>query len=127
MNQRLWRVYFCNAHSDQWWVRLLRPGFQHVVMWTWHEESQRAVVIDTGRNGIEIDVIDRHRLAEVEHHLMAELYATLVTIEIPDALQGSAFGPLHCGTVAAHLLGVKWWKALTPWRLYRTLTKETPR
>lgn len=103
------------------WLRWLRPGFRHCF-----------VALDDGIEWLTVDPL-LHRLEVRASGLSSEFDLAseyrrmdLVVLEValaPVALRAAPPGLFTCVETAKRLLGIRAWRILTPWQLYRFLSR----
>lgn len=112
----------CKEKLIYWFIKKLRPGFQHVCAFRKAEQFQGWIKIDSYSCGIAIEEItDPFFLEELEGRINLGLaHAVLVWSNTSDVFMPRAF--LTCVSVIKHLIGVKS-RALTPFGLYKFLKR----
>jgi hypothetical protein len=128
-----WFVVFQNMEKPEygapkkekliyWFIKKLRPGFQHVCAFREAAEFQGWLKIDSYSCGIAIEEItDPFFLEELEGRVNLGLASVVpVFSSTSDVFMPRAF--LTCVSVVKHLLGVKSW-AVTPFGLFKFLKR----
>lgn len=120
--QRAWVVF--SGQADLPWLRLLRPGFRHCY-----------VLINDGEHWMSIDPLSCHTEVMVHHiapafDLPGWLRARNLTVVQADVRPQSRPAPwsvYSCVEVVKRILGLQDFWVLTPYQLYRRLTRDANR
>ena len=116
-----WLVFFCGGGPrGGWWDWFLRPAFRHVVAVRLVWDLRAWVVFDPSRDRTEILLLPNGPKADEEiARLMARATAVLrITARDERGMGAPVFG---CVAAVKALLGIRSWRALGPYGLYRQL------
>jgi hypothetical protein len=122
--ERAYAVF--SPRADLWWLRLLKPGFRHCFVVLCNGE--RLVAVEPLASRIEICSIDAPLGPDAFLESLEALGMKVVRAGISRAQdKGWRFGIFTCVEVVKRILGVEAWLAITPYRLYRRLSKPARR
>ncbi len=118
--QKMWIVF--SDQTDLPWLRLLKKGYRHCF-----------VLIHDGKNWISIDPM-AHYMDVLVHHVdgdfdfpvwLAERGHMVVPAEFEcNALRPCPLMPFSCVEVCKRILGIRHRLIITPWALYRHVTRK---
>ena len=117
---RAWVVF--SGQAELWWLRLLRPGFRHCF-----------VALNDGRHWVVVDPLapftDVAVLGIGAGYDLPGWFRGLGMIVLPAPMRpGHArpapWGPFTCVEAVKRVLGLHAPLVLTPWQLYRRLTRS---
>jgi hypothetical protein len=113
-----WYVAFYPSPNKSIWTRWLKRGFQHCCAFA--PDEGRWLLVD-GAFDVTIIRAVHDPVAATFWALLKERGATVLLVPVTTS---SVYAPrliATCATLAASLVGVRGFCALTPYRLYRTL------
>ena len=117
--RKAWVVF--SGQTDLAWLRLLKPGFRHCFVLL--NDGQRWVTLDPLSNYMEVAV---HHYVPPEFDLPRWLAARgfkVVQSEIAHEKKPAPFMLFTCVEAVKRVLGLHKRFIITPWQLYRHLTK----
>jgi hypothetical protein len=104
-----------------WWLRWLKPGFRHCFVLL--GGARHWVVIDPTAAFTDVGVWDRAAAPDLPRRL-ARLGLVLAPAPLRrDAIRPAAWAPFTCVEAVKRTLGLRAPWAMTPWGLYRHLTR----
>lgn len=116
---RAW-VVFC-GEAELWWLKLLRPGFRHCF-----------VMLNDGRHWVVIDPLAPFTEVSVPAvppgYDLPGWFRRLGLVAVParldhDRRRPAPWGPFTCVEAVKRVLGLHAPFVVTPWQLYRRLTR----
>ncbi len=117
---RAW-VVFCD-NTDLPWLRLLRPGFRHCFAVL--NDGSRWIAVDPLAQMLEVSVPPVTADFDLPGWFAASGH-TVVATTIPSGLRTPApWGPFTCVETCKRLIGLHDFFVVTPWQLYRRLTRQ---
>lgn len=113
-------VVFC-GQAELWWLRLLRPGFRHCFVAL--HDGRHWVVVDPLAPFTDVAVLDLPPAYDLPGWFRG-LGLTVVRARLRRGLVRPApWGPFTCVEAVKRVLGLHAPFVLTPWQLYRRLTR----
>jgi hypothetical protein len=115
-----WYVIFMDSAARPWWVRLCRPGFQHVEAIAWDEAAGRWILFAPQ---VECGLIRAYTAAEFSAY-MAAVAKRRATVVLARQMTGAPCRPrlfATCVTAISALLGLPGVCPVSPYGLYRKL------
>lgn len=105
-------------HGDGLLSRLLKRGFRHVFILV--DDGTYWIAID-GRDGLPVIRVEAASDFDIANHYRAQ---GMTVVEAAQAATAPSrmFAPCNCVGLTAAVLGLSC-RAITPWRLYRELTR----
>lgn len=116
-------VFTSSPHSWwSWWNLFTRPGFEHVVLFTYSEADGIWLYIDWAFSGLRVWLLSSREMSDIMGFLKKR-DATVVRMSRSENLRGLYFTPAYCVAVVRHILGIPGWTFMTPYQLYRKMIK----
>lgn len=116
----VWYVAFVDGEKAWWW-RFVRPGFRHVIAFAWQERAKAWLIVSPEmRDTSVIRLLDEAEFTAL-YAFLAARRAHLLLARTALEPQRRLFRPWICSLVVGALLGVAPRRALSPFRLYRSL------
>lgn len=104
-----------------WWLRLLRPGFRHVMVALYRPGHW--VVVNPLAHRMTLDIVPEAAGTDLAAWFRAQGHTVVETTTRRPPRQQAPWAPLTCVEVAKRLLGLRARWVLTPYALYRALGK----
>jgi hypothetical protein len=117
--QNAWVIF--SGHADMAWLKILKPGFRHC-----------SVLMNDGQSWISYDPLSNYTDITV-HHLPAEFNLprwmedrghTVLPAKMNKPKRPAPFSIFSCVEAVKRSLGIHARLIITPWQLYRHLTKS---
>lgn len=118
-NLKAWVVF--SAQADMPWLKILKPGFRHC-----------SVILNDGKNWIGFDPLSNYTDISV-HHVpvdfnlplwMRDRGHTVISASLERPGKPAPWGLLTCVEAVKRVLGIHKRFILTPWQLYRHLSRR---
>lgn len=118
--RRAWVVF---AGSDLRWLRLLKPGFRHcfVVL----RDGAHWIALDPLAPHTELTVLPLPADFDLPGWFAAQGHAVAPAALRRDRRRPAPWAPFTCVEAVKRVLGLHARSVLTPWQLYRHLTRTT--
>ena len=115
---KAWVVF--SAQADMAWLKILKPGFRHC-----------AVLLHDGQRWITIDPLSNYTDISVHHvpsdfdlpRWMCSRGHIVVPAPLKRTMRPAPWSVFSCVEAVKRILGIHKRSILTPWQLYRHLTK----
>lgn len=111
-------VVFTGA-TELWWLRLLRPGFQHCFVAL--HDGARWITCDPLSHRLEIAVQPVPADFDLAAHYRERGLTVVEVTPPPVPLRSAPLGPFTCVETVKRVLGLRARRVLTPWQLCRYL------
>jgi len=117
-------VVFTDAREIAW-LRLLRPGFRHVLVALWLPGGGW-IVINPLSHHVRVDPVAALEPAALASWFRAQGHTVIETMTRRAPRREAPWAPMTCVEVVKRLLGIHARWVWTPWALYRILAREGP-
>lgn len=117
-----WVVF--SGEADLWWLKVLKPGFRHCFVVA--RDHHQWIVLDPLSPHVELAVLPLPVAFDLPHWLRAQ---NMTVIHAPITRQYNRAAPLgwfSCVELIKRFLGIHARSIITPWQLYRFLTRTDP-
>lgn len=119
---REWFVAFVDSgRRPVWWMRFVKPGFRHVLAFSYDIQSNQWIFFDPGHERLRLEVLegdDLDIIVSIIRQRGGKILRTKAQVQKSRRVRVFA----TCVTAVCHLLGCPC--ALTPHGLYRILLKR---
>ncbi len=105
-----------------WWNLFTRPGFEHVVLFSYSEDKGLWTYIDWSYHGLKIWLLSSNELSTIMD-IFNKREATVVKMSQGERFSESWFTSVYCVAAVRHILGIPGWTFMTPYYLYRKMIK----
>lgn len=105
-----------------WWLRGLKPGFRHcfVVL----GDEKRWVVIDPASCFTDVAALDRAERPDLPDWFRTQGFTVARAPLLRNAARAAPWRPFTCVEAVKRILGLRAPAALTPWGLYRSISRN---
>jgi len=117
-------VVFTDAREIPW-LRLLRPGFRHVLV-ALRLPGGGWIVVNPLSHQIRVDPVAALEGPALAHWFRAQGFTVIETMTRRAPRREAPWAPMTCVEVVKRLLGIHARWVWTPWALYRLLVRDTP-
>lgn len=116
-------VVFCKGGHDLWWKRWLKEGFGHVYIVQRSLGGEFWIIADPMLSHLDL----RLEMVVDYPHIRILVGPWAVVLPVKAKIDGShqrvGFALISCVEIAKAVLGIKKWWIVTPWQLYKHLTR----
>jgi len=116
-----WALVGFMGRCDLPWLRLLKPGFRHCFVLL--HDGRRWLLLDPLAHGLALRALDESWQAELLDALLAEGHLLVPVRPRPRPRRCAPLAPFTCVEAVKRLLGVRCRRIVTPWQLFRHLTR----
>ncbi|WP_247883246.1 hypothetical protein [Azospirillum brasilense] len=116
---RAWVVF--RGEAELWWLRLLKPGFRHCFALL--HDGRRWVIVDPLSPFTDVSVLDLPASFDLPGWYRGLGMAVTPALVRRGLTRPAPWGPFTCVEAVKRLLGLHAPGVLTPWQLYRRLTR----
>lgn len=120
-----WFVVFTSSPKGSpwhWWDVFTRPGFRHVVLFTYSEDKGIWFYIDWTDTGLKVWLLSSREMSSIMG-IFNKRDATVVKMAQGERYSEPWFTSVYCVAAVRHILGIPGWMFLTPYYLYRKMIK----
>ena len=119
---RAWVVF--RGDAEQWWLRLLRPGFRHCFAIL--NDGRHWVIVDPLSPFTDVAVLDQPAAFDLPGWFRGQGMAVSAAPVRRGLTRPAPWAPFTCVEAVKRVLGLHAPGVLTPWQLYRRLTRAAP-
>lgn len=123
-NQQYFVVFSSSPTGSPWywWSLFTRPGFEHVVLFSYLEDKGIWLHIDWTYVGLKVWLLPSEEMSAIMD-IFKTRDATVVKMTQGEGFNGSWFTSASCVTAVRYILGIPGWTFMTPYYLYRKMLK----
>lgn len=116
-------VVFIDATFQNWFMRRLKPNFQHVYAMKKSEHGNFWIIIQPHRCHLEPKIVPVSMYPHPRAYAGMDAVILPVRAKIDSTRTRGALCVFNCVEVVKALLGIKSFFTFTPWQLYKYLTR----
>lgn len=116
---RAWVAF--EGRTDAWWLRLLKPGFRHCFVVV--EDGGRWIVVDPVSPFTHVALVTPPGKGGVAGWLAGMGLTVVETAVCRTHTRPAPWAPFTCVEAVKRVLGLHAARIVTPWQLYRHLTR----